>query len=143
MAFAGGPFNSYVLQSTGRVLELLRTGAGGLGLVTSVSGLLTKHGVGLWSSRPGPNTFSFADVTADVAPLAPARPVTDARGEVTVAGCTVVYREDGRHAVALVDTAEGGRAMVDSDDDSVIDSMEVEEWVGRKLTDGTRLTSAT
>src|SRR5439155_22477994 len=69
MPFAGGPFNSYVLQATGRLAEVLRErgGASRLGLVSSVSGLLTKHGVGLWSTTRGERPSAFFDATDEVA----------------------------------------------------------------------------
>ena len=47
--------------------ELIRAGRGRNGLVSSVSGILTKQGFGLWSSQAGANGFSFSDVSADAA----------------------------------------------------------------------------
>ena len=44
MAFAGGPFNSFVLQATAAMTHRVREQQG-LGLVTTVSGLLTKPGL--------------------------------------------------------------------------------------------------
>ena len=49
MAFGGGPFNNYVLQSTVAVARCLRQSTGARGLVTTVSGLLTKPGLSVWS----------------------------------------------------------------------------------------------
>jgi len=51
MAFAGGPFNNFVLQATAAVARTVRDRAGSLGAVTTVSGLLTKPGIG--SGRNG------------------------------------------------------------------------------------------
>ena len=51
MSFGGGPLNNYVLQSHARMMHVLREDPGSTGLVTSVSGMITKHGMGLWS-RP-------------------------------------------------------------------------------------------
>ena len=74
MAFAGGPFNNYVLQATCRMAELLREGQGQNGLVSSVSGILTKQGFGTWGRQPAPGGFVFNDVTADTALLEDHRP---------------------------------------------------------------------
>ncbi|HZN15517.1 MAG TPA: hypothetical protein VFB78_14705 [Acidimicrobiales bacterium] len=135
MPFAGGPFNSYVLQSTGTMIEQLRARpGGGVGLVSSVSGLLTKHGVAIWSTEPGPNPYAFLDVTDEVDALAqPVPVVVDASGEATVVGHTVIYDKDGRHGVALVDLPDGARTLVRTDDDASITSMEADEWVGRRV----------
>ena len=82
MPFAGGPLNNYVLQSSCRMAELLRERPGSSGLVSSVSGYLTKQGFGVWSTEPGPRGFGFADVSAQVA--AQMKPLTvnaEANGE--------------------------------------------------------------
>jgi acetyl-CoA C-acetyltransferase len=138
MPFAGGPFNSYVLQSTGTMAQRLRHARpGAVGLVTSVSGLLTKHGVAVWSTAPGPGPFEWADVTGEVAASVtpvPVVPGADAAGPATVAGHTVIHNAGGRLGVALVDLANGSRAMVSTEDAGIVDSMEVDEWVARAVT---------
>ena len=64
MAFAGGPFNSFVLQATAAMAQRVRERAG-LGLVTTVSGLLTKPGLAVWSSEPGDQPPLVADLGAE------------------------------------------------------------------------------
>ena len=57
MSFAGGPFNNFVLGATAAVAALLRAEPTELGLVTTVSGMLSKPGLAVWSaSPPGPAT---------------------------------------------------------------------------------------
>ncbi len=132
MPFAGGPFNSYVLQSTGTMIERLRAQPGAVGLVSSVSGLLTKQGVGLWSTEPGANRFASVDVTdAVAAEEQPRAVVTDASGDGTVVGYTVMHKDAAPRGVVLVDLADGSRCMTGTDDPDTIKSMESEEWVGR------------
>ncbi|MEI2700661.1 MAG: hypothetical protein V9E94_20825 [Microthrixaceae bacterium] len=53
MAFGGGPFNNYTYQSTAAVVAAVRADPGSLGLVSTVSGLLTKPALGVWSTEPG------------------------------------------------------------------------------------------
>ncbi|MBA3653793.1 MAG: acetyl-CoA acetyltransferase [Actinobacteria bacterium] len=132
MPFAGGPFNSYVLQSTGRMGELLRERASGVGVVSSVSGLLTKHGVAVWSSAPGTRPFALLDVTREVDRSVTACPVvTEANGAGTILGCTVVYEGEGRHGVAIVDVPDTGHCLARTDDGAVIEELETVECVGR------------
>ena len=63
MAFAGGPLNHFSLQALVRMAQVLREDAGSLGLVTAVSGIITKQGVSLWSSEPGATAFAHDDVS--------------------------------------------------------------------------------
>jgi len=131
MPFAGGPLNNYVLQATARMAMLLRERGQGTGLVTSVSGYLTKQGFGVWSMAPGEG-FGFADVTDEVAALAPARSVSAlVDGPVTIRGCTVMYHEDhALCAVAVVDQADGSRSVASSPDAAVIARVESSECCG-------------
>ena len=132
MPFAGGPLNNYVLQATARTALLLRERGQGAGLVTSVSGYLTKQGFGVWSMEPGPG-FGFADVTGEVAARSPARTVSElVDGPVTIRGCTVMYHEDRAVcAVAVVDQADGSRSVANSLDPAVMARVESEECCGR------------
>ena len=52
MTFAGGPFNHFVLQSLLTLGRRLRDEPAELGLVTTVSGMLSKPGLALWSASP-------------------------------------------------------------------------------------------
>ncbi|HVE48524.1 MAG TPA: hypothetical protein VNG69_02765 [Casimicrobiaceae bacterium] len=134
MAFAGGPYNNYVLQATCRMGQLLREGRGRNGLVSSVSGVLTKQGFGLWSRDPGRNGFVLRDVSDEVARTMVTRPVVDsASGSGVIAGYTVVY-ERGKppRGVAIVDV-DGGRAVVQSEEPALIARMESAELCGTSV----------
>jgi len=134
MPFAGGPLNNFVLQSTCRMIELLRE-RGGSGLVSSVSGYLTKQGFGVWSSEPGASGFQFADVSEEVADAMPPRTVVaPPDGEAVVCGCTVIHQGDQRLcAVALLDLADGSRTLANSLDQALMDLIESEELCGRRV----------
>jgi acetyl-CoA C-acetyltransferase len=135
MAFAGGPLNNYVLQSTCRMVELLREGREGAGMVTSVSGLLTKQGIGLWGTQPGQRPFQIIDVTETVARDNPPLDVVESYdGVASVVGYTVMYQLGEPHrAVAMVDTPEGQRAVVYNDEARVMQAMESAEYCGRSV----------
>ena len=52
MPFAGGPLNSFVLHSTIKLISKIREMNKGIGLVTGVSGMMTKQSYSLWSKNP-------------------------------------------------------------------------------------------
>ena len=133
MAFAGGPYNNYVLQATARAAQLLRAGAGRTALLSGVSGILTKQAFALWSADPSANGFVRRDVTAEVAAVAAELPVVENyTGGGRIAGCTVLHaRGEQPRAVALIDTDDGARALAVSDANETIAGMERDEWVGR------------
>ena len=145
MAFAGGPFNNYVLQATCRMAELLRLGRGTTGLVSSVSGILTKQGFGLWSSRPAPDGFRFRDVTAEAARASPRREVLeDHRGGAVVVGCTVLNEPGGLRSIVIAETAEARRVVATSDDPEVGALLCREDGCGMRVdVAGSRFTLAT
>ncbi len=132
MGFAGGPFNNYVLQATARLAALLRAGPARTGLVSSVSGLLTKQGFGLWSSRPAPGGFRFTDVSATVAAATPLRPVVCGyHGSGRVAGWTVLHdRERSPTAIIVADIEDGGRTVAASGDPALAARLEAEDFSG-------------
>ena len=109
MAFAGGPFNNFSYQSTHAMVERLRSDPGSLGLVSTVSGLLTKPALAVWSTDPGP--LLVADLGEQAAAVTPTREVTGtASGDATIATCTVTY--DGTEpasAFVIADLSDGRR----------------------------------
>jgi acetyl-CoA C-acetyltransferase len=131
MAFAGGPFNNYVLQATCRMGELLRAGRGRHGLVSSVSGVLTKQGFGLWSREPPRASFTVRDVSDEVARASETAPIVDdATGGATIAGYTVLYERNKPPRGVAVVNADRGRAVVQTEDPSLIARMESVELCG-------------
>ncbi len=132
MPFAGGPFNNYVLQAMARMASLLRRGPARIGLVSSVSGLLTKQGFGLWSSHPAPGGFRFADVTADVAAATRLRPVvTGYHGPGRVVGWTVLHDGERPPSAIIVADVEGERrAVAAADDPALAARLEAEDFCG-------------
>ncbi len=135
MPFAGGPFNNYVLQATCRMAALIRQGRGRTGLVSSVSGILTKQGFGLWGRQPPASGFKYSDVTADTARLADSKDVVDAfHGRGVVAGYTVLH-DKGRapRALVLADTDSGSRSLAWSDDQVLVRQLENREFCGATI----------
>jgi acetyl-CoA C-acetyltransferase len=138
MPFAGGPFNNYVLQATCRMATLLRQDKAlhGLqrrvGLVTSVSGLLTKQGFGVWASQSGNSGFAFDDVSAATARQQDTREVISSfQGRAAIVGYTVLHdRGQAPRALVLADTDTGCRALAWSEDPALALRMEEGEFCG-------------
>jgi acetyl-CoA C-acetyltransferase len=132
MPFAGGPYNNYVLQATCRIAELLRRGAGRTGLVSSVSGVLTKQGFGLWSREPGPRAFAWADLTGQVAQRIRTKPVVEAyEGDGVVAGYTVLHDRGAAPRGVVIADIDGGRRTVGvTHDERLIAALETNEHCG-------------
>lgn len=136
MPFAGGPLNNYVLQATCRAAELLREHGDGTALVSSVSGLLTKQGFGLYGRCAPGRPFAFDDVSDAVRREAPPREVVDdADGEGRIAGYTVLYRDRAPWRVAaVIDFADNRRTLAACDDAALVAAAEHDELCGRTVT---------
>jgi acetyl-CoA C-acetyltransferase len=138
MAFAGGPFNNFVLQSMAAVMAPLRDAPGRLGCVTTVSGLLTKPGLGVWSARPDGRPPLLADLAYEVAAVTGTRDVVATLdgydGVGTVATYTVTY--DGMApagVTALCDTEDGRRCVSLSSDADLAARACTEELIGVRV----------
>jgi acetyl-CoA C-acetyltransferase len=79
MAFAGGPFNHFVLQSLGVLGQRLRGEPAELGLLTTVSGMLSKPGLAVWGAAPpeGRGEALRADLAAEAVAATEIVPVVD------------------------------------------------------------------
>lgn len=134
MAFAGGPFNSYVLQAMTTVVHRLRED-GGRALVTSVSGLLTKPGLGVWSSAPDGRPPLVDDLAASAAAVTTTVPVVSSYdGSAIVAACTVTFDGlDPVGLVALLDTPDGSRVIGRSSDADLQDQAMTDGLVGSEV----------
>ena len=135
MSFAGGPYNNYFLQATCRAAELLRAGAGRNALLSCVSGIATKQAFGLWSIDKPSCPFAFRDFTDQVARESQVREVVEEySGDARVAGYTVVHgRNQAPRGIALVDVAPEQRTMVTTEEARLIETMERDELVGRRV----------
>ena len=137
MTFAGGPLNNYVLQAMVTLARVLRDDPGSLGLSTSVSGMITKQGLGLWSTEPPANGFTAVDVSDEVAQATRTLPSSaDASGDGEIAGYTVVFDGDRPAQAIVVATVGDVRTVTTSDDPDVAAALTEGEWVGRTVTVG-------
>lgn len=146
MTFAGGPLNNYVFQATARMAEILRDDPGRTGLVTSLSGFISKQGFGVWSTDPPPKGFQFEDLSREVAREIETRPlVAEYRGTATVAGYTVLFAgADPIKGIAVCDLPGGARTVAATEEPDLASAMVAEEFCGRSvvLSAGGKLVSA-
>jgi acetyl-CoA C-acetyltransferase len=138
MAFAGGPFNNFVLQSMVPVIKGVRAAPGSLGAVTTVSGLLTKPGIGVWSGTPDGRLPLLADLAgaaeAATGVVDVVAPPDGDDGEVTVVTYTVTF--EGMvpaRTVALCDTADGRRCIAVTEDAGLAAHAVATELIGTRV----------
>ncbi len=145
MAFAGGPFNNFVLQSMVAVTGVLRAQPGSLGVVTTVSGLLTKPGIGAWSCSPDGRPPLVGDLGHAAAATTGVVDVVETLGGydggAAVATYTVTY--EGMvpsRTVAVCDTDDGRRCVAVVEDPDLAAHAVSTELIGTRVRlDGGRL----
>jgi len=124
MAFSGGPFNHYVLQSLVTLGRRLRDEPDELGLMTTVSGMLSKPGLAVWAASPPRRATLLGDLAAETRAATEVVPVVDEppAGETsaTVASFTVTYGgADGTEPVrtaVVADLPDGARTAATCED---------------------------
>ena len=132
MPFAGGPINSFVLHSTAKLISKIRKQQKGIGIVTGVSGMMTKQSYALWSKNPDIN-FVYRDFTNEAKSIEkPVELSSDINGDGVIIGYTIL-KKDSSKAVMYLNTSDNKRKLITSSDKTIIKSMENEEWVGKKV----------
>jgi acetyl-CoA C-acetyltransferase len=139
-AFAGGPWNNFVLQTTAAMVERLRAEPGATGLVSTVSGLVNKPGLAVYAARPQAPLLvaDLADEAARATPRVAA--VAGHHGPARVAAYTVAYRDDApARCTIIADTPDGRRCMASSWDEGLARRATREELIGTPVhVDGAR-----
>jgi len=133
MSFAGGPLNSYVLNSTVKLIEELRKGKYKEGIVTGVSGMMTKQSFALWSQNPY-DGFCFYDATNEASKVEkPIKISEKTSGEGKIIGYTVLKKDNEDTAIMVVEDNNNERYLVKTSDVNIVNSMTSKEWVNRKV----------
>jgi acetyl-CoA C-acetyltransferase len=142
MTFAGGPFNNFVLQSTAAVVQRLRPEADQLGLVTTVSGMLSKPGLAVWSCTPpsharGPLVNDMAEEATAATPQRPVARSASPAGPATVVSFTVTYAVDdpmrpARTAI-VADLSNGERTAATCEDEAIARRALAESLIGQTV----------
>jgi acetyl-CoA C-acetyltransferase len=145
MTFGGGPLNNATFQALGRMVQMLRDAPGSTGLLTFISGLITKHGISVWSTTPPERGFTFADTSDAVEAGTDALEVVgDHRGRATIDAYTVAHEGgEPRYSTIVATTADRDRVVARNDDAALAADMAAAEWCGRDVTvNGNRFTPA-
>jgi acetyl-CoA C-acetyltransferase len=136
MTFGGGPLNNATFQALARMVPILREEPGTTGLLTFISGIITKHGISVWSTTPPEHDgFACADTSQEVeAGTAALEVVGDHKGIATIDGYTVAH-EDGepRYTTIVATTADRRRVVARNDDAGLAADMAAAEWCGRDV----------
>ncbi len=134
MPYAGGPLNSFVIHSTVKMIQKIRALEARHGLVTGVSGMMTKQSFCVWG-KEYQEQFIFDDVT-ERAKLDenPVELSNIAEGEGEIIGYTIIEgSEHASKAVLYLDDEKKHRKVVSSLDKNFINLLMEEEWVGKKV----------
>lgn len=135
LCFAGGPWNNPVGHAIATMVDVLRSDAGSVGLVTANGGNVQKHAFGVYSTEPPANGFRHAhpQFAIDSAEPAVVAAGDGHVGEVTIEAWTVMHERDSSmsraHAAVLTDA--GARAWGVTSDQATMAEMEVDDFVGR------------
>lgn len=137
LAFAGGPWNNYVMHAIATMVAELRGTERTRGLVWANGGYATKHSFGVYSSEPPVGGFTHDEPQAEIDAL-PRRELAeagDAAGEATIEAYTVMHSRDGdpETAIATCLLADGRRAWATSKDVALAAAMCSGEWIGRRV----------
>jgi acetyl-CoA C-acetyltransferase len=138
LGFAGGPGNDYVTHSIASMVAACREDPDSVGLVTALGWYVTKHAVGLYSTRPPEQGFRAVDPseTQRGVDRRPRRePAGAYSGDAIVEATSVGFERDGTPNVAVVCalTPDGRRALANSRDADALRSMTREAWEGRTV----------
>jgi acetyl-CoA C-acetyltransferase len=133
MTFAGGPWNNYVGHSIATMTEVLRRDPDTLGLCSANGGLLTKHALGLYSTRPPQRPFQVLrpEVQAEYRAVVGAA----ATGRAVIESYTVMHDRDGRPetGIATALLADGARTWRTTRRTDLLSLMVTEEMGGREI----------
>jgi acetyl-CoA C-acetyltransferase len=138
LAFAGGPWNNYVMHAIATVVQDLRERPGELGLVWANGGYATKHAFGVYGTEPPAEGFRHAYPQDEIDALPRREPAlpAEAAGRATVEAYTVMHDRDGAPELAITTCllADGRRAWGLSRDAAVTTALCSGEWVGVEVT---------
>ena len=134
MPYAGGPLNSFVIHSTVKMIQKIRALEVEYGLITGVSGMMTKQSFCVWGKEYKEH-FIFDDVTEraklDESPIELSN-ISEGKGEII--GYTIIEgNENAAKAVLYLDDEKKHRKVVSSMDKNFINLLTEEEWVGKIL----------
>ncbi len=115
--------------------QVLRDDPGQLGLVTAVSGVLTKQGVMLFGSEAPPNDFRFEDVSLETEKASRRVPLeAELHGPARVLAYTVTYLgEEPHQGILLCENDQGKRTLALCEDRDRLTAMTHDEFCHQEV----------
>lgn len=134
LAFAGGPWNNYVMHSIAAMAEAVRAD-GGTGLVWANGGYLTKHAFGIYGTEPPADGFRHVHPQDEIDALASREVATDHEGPATIESWVVMHDRDSQPESAFVAllTEDGRRAWGMTADADVLAEMLAVDMIDRAV----------
>ena len=133
MTFAGGPFNNFTIQGISGLAKKVRE-HGTEGLITSVSGMLTKQGLLTITAKQESNNLIFEDVSQLVKQKTKTLPSnSEIFGQMPVISSTVAHMGGDTKVFAIVEFKERYRRIVTSKKPEVIEIFTKESQIGEKI----------
>jgi acetyl-CoA C-acetyltransferase len=134
LAYAGGPFNSYVLHAITTSMARLREDPGSLALVSSVGGSFSKQAFGIYSTVPSEAGFQYADLDAEAEALPRREYIAEFEGDATIETYALRYKDAvASQASFSCLTDEGRRTWIKSSDPMLLEELLVRETCGRRV----------
>ena len=134
MPFAGGPLNSYVLHSSVEMIKKIRANEINYGLVTGVSGMMTKQSFCVWGNKYKEGFF-HSDVTKKViSKELPLNLSSKLHGDGKIIGYTF-FENNNQNMIAVLylEDEDCHRKVVTSNKQEFINVLKNEEWVGKRI----------
>ena len=121
-------------HATAQMLEKIRSAPTEIGLVTGVSGMMTKQALAIWGKEPLMD-FCSKDVSEEAARMEKPVAMSQSKdGEARVLGCTALFeKNEGVKAVFYAEDSNQHRKVITSMDKDIIQNIEEEEWVGKTI----------
>ncbi len=134
LAYAGGPFNSYVLHSTAAMHERLRESPGSLGLASGIGGWFTKNAFSIYGSEPPARGFRHEILDAELAELPTREHAEQHDGRAWVETYGLAHHEGKPiHAILACLRDDGRRVWVRTEDQGFLEAMTCRETIGRAV----------
>tara|TARA_Y100001958_G_scaffold144057_1_gene121560 strand:+ start:764 stop:2215 length:1452 start_codon:yes stop_codon:yes gene_type:complete len=133
MTFAGGPYNNFMLQGLSQLTKQVRESQT-TGVITSVSGMLTKQGLISLSAQQPPSGIYLSDISdktqsgTDTIQIEP-----EMYGNAKVVSSTVSYSASAPKVYVLAENPDTQRRLLVSDSDTVIEEFLKNHKIGETI----------
>ncbi len=133
LPYHGGPASNYMMHSVAEMVSRLREVPSQVGLITGVGMHLSKHCAAVYSGT-GAQVTPPVDLQPGLDGQRPVTIVGVSNGPAVIVAYTVLHDRDGpQRAVVICELAPGLRCYAESHDNSLLEAMEIDEWVGRPV----------